>query len=342
MTLPTSYGAVLLLSCLAMLCLGSWLNTMKLGGKWRFELYYVDFSIGLMLVVALLALTLGETGNGLSFRDNLLVTGRRQLAFAAAAGGVFNLGNLLMVAAASLAGIAVAATIAVGAGLIVGVVLALVFGTDSSLALMVAGAVVMLSAILIDIRGFTFLAKVMDSEIARNWKHKHRRPPKTGLKSVWLSLAAGVFLGCSYPLAGLSTETELGLRPYAVAFLFGVGVICSTPVLVLLFMNVPVEGRPLPITAYLKAGIMQHLYGLAGGAIFATGVVSFLLATVVQSGESLIDGAGYLIIEASILVAALWGLLYWKEFKAVPSPGKQLMFASLAVIAVAMALIAFA
>jgi len=341
MTLPTTYIGVLIMSLLAMVCWGGWLNTRKIG-NWRFELYYADFAIGLLAIVSLLALTLGETGTGLSFRDNLLVTGRRQLAYAFVAGGVFNLGNLLLVGAVSVAGVAVSYPIAAGIGLIVGIVWSIVLGTDSSVTILVAGAIVLLIGILINVRGHGLLAKVMDATVARNWKSKHRRPPKTGLKAIWLGIASGVILGCSYPLTTMSTATELGLRPYSVAFLFGVGVLCSTPVFVLLFMNVPVKGKPLPLTAYLKGSVLQHLYGLAGGAIWGLGMVAFLAATVELDGERLIDTAGIAIIAASIPAGGLCGLFCWKEFDEVPPPGRRTMLAAALVLAVGLGLIAYA
>ena len=44
MTLPHSYAAALLLTILSMICWGSWANMQKLAGKWRFELYYFDYT----------------------------------------------------------------------------------------------------------------------------------------------------------------------------------------------------------------------------------------------------------------------------------------------------------
>jgi glucose uptake protein len=48
MTLPTTYVAALLM-ILSMLCWGSWANTQKLAGKWRFELYSYHLTVGVAL-----------------------------------------------------------------------------------------------------------------------------------------------------------------------------------------------------------------------------------------------------------------------------------------------------
>jgi len=342
MTLPTTYAAAILLTCLAMVCWGSWVNTTKLAGKWRFELFYVDFSVGLLAMVSLLALTLGETGEGLSFRDNLLITGRRQLAFGFAAGAVFNLANMLLVAAMSVAGIAVAYPVAVGLGLAVGITWSCVLGTQSSVLFLATGAAVLLIGIFVLIRAYMLRVEVEDAAMARQWKSKHRRPPRAGLKAIWLSVASGVLMGSCFPLVDLARETDLGLRPYSVAFLFGVGIICSTPFLDLLFMNVPVQGKPLRVTAYLKGSLRQHLAGFSGGAIWAVGAVAFLAATGGSDGEGATDALGYAIVEAAVLAAALWGLFYWREFKDAPRQSQRLMVVMLAVFAVGLSLIAFA
>ena len=119
--IPSSSTSVLALLAVALLCWGTWGNTQKAAGKWRFELYYFDFALGTILIALLAALTLGSMGDGFSFEDNLAISGKRQMAMAAGAGLIFNLGNMLLAAAVSLAGMAVAFPLAMGMALVVSV-----------------------------------------------------------------------------------------------------------------------------------------------------------------------------------------------------------------------------
>src|SRR3954469_3526409 len=108
MILPTTYLAALLLSFMSMICWGSWANTFKLTRNWRFELFYFDYSFGVVLAALIAALTFGTLGDGLSFFDNLQITGKKHMALAFLAGCIFNLANMLLVAAISIAGLSVA------------------------------------------------------------------------------------------------------------------------------------------------------------------------------------------------------------------------------------------
>src|SRR5438094_1206320 len=100
MTLPQTYVATLLLTILTMLCWGSWANTFKLAGQWRFELFYYDYAVGVLIMATIGALTFGSLGDSsLTFVDNLMVAGNRKIAYGLAAGVIFNLANMLLVAA---------------------------------------------------------------------------------------------------------------------------------------------------------------------------------------------------------------------------------------------------
>src|ERR1700683_302457 len=101
MILPTTYLAALLLSIVSMICWGSWANTQKLVGKWRFELFYYDYSLGVLLAAIVAAHTFGSLGSGISVSENLHSASLRSVAYALAGGTVFNLANMLLVAAIS-------------------------------------------------------------------------------------------------------------------------------------------------------------------------------------------------------------------------------------------------
>src|SRR5260370_41415033 len=120
MLIPETYASALLLTILSMICWGSWANTFKLSGKWRFELFYYDYSLGVLLAALLAAYSFGSMGSELSFSDNMLVAGKRNMAWALAAGTVFNLANMLLVAAISVAGMAGAFPLGIRLGVVVG------------------------------------------------------------------------------------------------------------------------------------------------------------------------------------------------------------------------------
>src|SRR5277367_3713030 len=109
MILPASQGATLALLVISLICWGSWANTWKLADKWRFELYYYDFALGFALLAVVAAFTAGSFNSSeLTFQENFLITGYRNMAYVVAAGLIFNLGNMLLAAAISLSGMAVA------------------------------------------------------------------------------------------------------------------------------------------------------------------------------------------------------------------------------------------
>ena len=105
MILPASQAATFALLVISLICWGSWANTLKLAGKWRFELYYYDFALGFAVLAVVAAFTGGFLNPGeLTFQDNFLITGYRNMAYVIAAGIVFNLGNMLLAATISTAG----------------------------------------------------------------------------------------------------------------------------------------------------------------------------------------------------------------------------------------------
>ena len=78
MILPHTYIATLLVLFFSMLCWGSWANTQKMSGKWRFELFYFDYAFGVLLTAVICAFTLGSLGyDGFSFLDDLMNAGKR-------------------------------------------------------------------------------------------------------------------------------------------------------------------------------------------------------------------------------------------------------------------------
>src|SRR5882724_6218906 len=123
MMLPTTYLGALFLRVFSMLCWGSWANTQKLTGKWRYELYYYDYALGVVVCAVIAAFTFGSLNSAeLTFSDNFLISSYRKMAWGFFAGCVFNLANMMLVAGISVAGLSVAFPVGIGLALVIGVV----------------------------------------------------------------------------------------------------------------------------------------------------------------------------------------------------------------------------
>ncbi len=174
MLIPQTYAGALILIILSMICWGSWANTFKLAGKWRFELFYYDYSLGVLLAAIIAAYTFGSMGDELSFSDNMIVAGKRNMAYALAGGVVFNLANMLLVAAISVAGLAVAFPIGIGLALVVGVVWNYFLNPQGNPILLTAGVVLVVGAIIVDALAYATHAGGAKTK----GKGKPQSPPK--------------------------------------------------------------------------------------------------------------------------------------------------------------------
>lgn len=354
--IPTTYAVTLLLMVVSMLCWGSWANTMKMAGKWRFELYYFDYVIGVMLSAAVAAFTFGSVETAVPgsdqilfpFLDNLLITGKRQIALAMAGGVVFNLANLLLVAAISVAGLAVAFPVGIGLALIEGAVLNYVIRPAGHPVLVFGGVGLVLLAIIMTSLAYAALSRQRAAEHApepsekarRQGRHAARKP--SPWKGIGLSLAAGVLMGLFYPLVEMSKQGDLGLGPYAAAFCFAVGVLVSTPVFNLFFMNLPVEGDPVSFRDYLSGTSRQHALGVLGGIIWSIGTISNFVAASAPKSVNVGPAVSYAMGQGATLVSTLWGLLLWKEFAGAGAGVKARIWLMLALYAAGLGLLSVA
>jgi glucose uptake protein len=329
--IPSTPSFVILTLVLSLLCWGTWANTQKAAGKWRFELYYLDFALGMLLFALLSAFSLGAMGDGFSFEDNLAITGKRQMALAAASGVIFNLGHMLLAGATSLAGLAVAFPLAIGMAMVVSLVWNLVLNPAGSMGVQVGGIVVMLAAV-----AATALAhRGQKLDVAKG------KRPDTGLKGTLLAVFGGVFLGLYSPTLSQSRAGDIGLAPYGALVFFSVGVVFSTLLYSLYFMNLPVQGEAVPLKHYWKKPHSQHVWGLAGGALWSMGALALFTAGAAPK-EALAGPAVTLAIQyGSGLLAALCGLLVWKEFAAAPGAVRVKLFLGLALFLAALLISAF-
>src|SRR5580704_18311775 len=206
MILPTTYLGALLLSIVSMICWGSWANTQKLAGKWRFELFYYDFSIGVLLCAVIAAYTLGSwRSEDLSFSDNLLIAAKRQMAYAAGAGMVFNLANMLLVAAISVSGLAVAFPVGIGLALVIGVLWNYLLNPQGNPLLLFGGAGLVVAAIIVDAFCFSMYldAKEQAAQKALTPDPRAKGRPKKRMgaaRGIVLSVVAGILMGMFYPM----------------------------------------------------------------------------------------------------------------------------------------------
>ena len=315
MILPQSYPAVLFVMVLSLLCLGSWASLFKFAGKWRFELFYLDFAIGLFLASVILAFTVGNIGyDGFNFLDDLQHAGKRQWMYVFLAGLIFNFGNMLLMGAVSMAGLAVAFPMGMGVALVVGSGLGIASRPEANATLLGLGCVLMLASIAVNAVSYRIMGEERHEAAARAGKAKStRRPSPT--KGIVLALASGLAIGGFTPLVERARQGDLGLGPYALGFVFAFGVFFSTFVFDIFFMNLPVEGDPVEFGWYFSGGLKQHLSGFAAGFIWYTGMVAAWVCTSVPEALQGAPLPRFLLAQGSPVLAALWGIVVFREFK---------------------------
>jgi len=348
MALPTTYWAALGLLIISMLSWGSWANTQKLTGKWRFELYYYDFSFGLALCALIAAFTLGNLlPKELTFEDNFLIAAKRQMAWAFAGGLVFNLANMLLVAAISVSGMAVAFPIGIGLALVIGVVGNYALNPQGNPILLFGGALLVVVAILVNAFAYSAYAEAQQDERKKalriDPRAKTRGPAPTGAaRGILLSVVAGLLMGAFYPLVEMGREGDGGVSPYGLALLFAGGVLISTFFYVPFFLTFPVDGVSIEVNQYFKATRKQHVLGLLGGILWMVGGLSNFLAASTPSTVQVGPAVAYALGQGSTLVSALWGLIVWKEFKGASDRVKMLIAVMLVLFISGLAMISLA
>jgi glucose uptake protein len=290
-----------------MLCWGSWANTQKLATKeWRFQLFYWDYSIGVLLFTVILALTMGSIGTmGRSFIADIQQADSASIGWAMLGGVVFNLANILLVVAIDIAGMAVAFPVGIGLALVLGVFYNyLPAPAEYKAPILFIGVACIAVAIVVNALAYRKLST----------------DQKTTKFGVVISVLCGIIMSLFFflvtmAIAGNMNTPEAGkLTPYTALVFFSLGLFVSNFVFNTIAMKWTVSGEKVAIKDYFTKGNPRlHLVGILGGMIWGIGMSLSMIAGT-KAGFAISYGLG----QGATLVAAFWGVFIWKEFKTAP------------------------
>ncbi len=325
MFIPSAYSVALLMMILSMICWGSWANTQKLCKNWRFELFYWDYVWGILLISVLMAFTLGRTvpSSPDSFWANLDAADGHHLLLAFLGGVVFNIANILLVAAIAIAGLAVAFPIGIGLALVIGSVLNYIITPKGNPLLLFGGIILVCVAIVLDALAYRKLAKDLT----------------VSTKGIVISLLAGLGMGLFYPFVAKALTGENHLEPYSVGFVFALGVVACTLPLNYILMRKPVSGPPVSSGDYLKGTGRWHYWGILGGMVWGVGTTFNFVASYAQMVG---PATSYALGQGATMVSAVWGVFVWKEFAGADASAKRLLAFMFAFFVVGLACVALA
>lgn len=299
-----SYPIAVVMCIITMFCWGSWANTQKLADskEWRFQLFYWDYCIGVLLLTLLFAFTLGSMGStGRGFLEDLGQASGMALLWAFLGGVVFNLANILLVAAIDIAGMAVAFPVGIGLALVIGVGVNYVNEPGGNPLILFVGVACVMAAIVLDSLAYRKVSSA-----------------KTTTLGITLSIACGVIMAFFFYLVRKSMvpADESGkLTSYTALVLFGLGLFLSSFVFNVALMLKPLVGDPIALSDYFSKGNFRlHAVGILGGAIWGVGM-SFSIIASDAASPAIAYGLG----QGATMVAAIWGVFIWREFQGAPA-----------------------
>ena len=308
-----NYALAVAFCVVTMLCWGSWGNTQKLAGKtWRYELFYWDYVVGVVLFALASGLTAGSFGGGeWSFLANLRQASAANLGSAFLGGIVFNAANILLAAAISIAGMSVAFPVGIGLALVLGVVVNYVGAPKGDPVMLFGGVALIVAAILCN--AYAYKIKASQSSQAS-------QSTRIG-KGIALSVVCGVLMAFFYRFIARTMDMDFSaaapkagmMTPYSAFFVFALGIFASNFVFNAIAMRHPVSGAPITEREYFRGGIAIHLVGVLGGLVWGLGNGISLVAAG-KAGAAISYGLG----QGATLVSALWGILVWREFRGAP------------------------
>jgi glucose uptake protein len=300
---PHSLAIALSMMITSAICWGSWANTYKGVKNYRFELFYWDYAVGIFLVSLILALTMGSMGHDSdSFLNNVHSADTTNIVSTMVGGAIFNLANLLLVAAIDMAGLAIAFPVSIGIALVVGVISSYALQPKGNAALLAAGVVCAFIAVVLDGKAYGSLA-IAGRSVSK--------------KSIVTCVVSGVLMGLWAPFATHAMSHGNTLGPYSIAVFLTLGALLSCAIWNVYFMKHPLVGDPVSFAGFFSGPISGHALGLLGGFIWGIGMV-FNLVAASFTGVAI----SYAIGQSAPMVAALWGVLAWKEFAGAPGKAK--------------------
>jgi glucose uptake protein len=303
------------------ICWGSWANTYKGVKNYRFELFYWDYAVGIFLISLILAFTMGSTGHDASsFLNNVHSADTNNIVSTMIGGAIFNLANLLLVAAIDMAGLAIAFPVSIGIALVVGVISSYILQPKGNAALLAVGVICALIAVVLDGKAYGSLA-IAGRSVSK--------------KSIITCIVSGVLMGLWAPFVARAMTNGNTLGPYSIAVFLTLGALLSCLIWNVYFMKHPLVGEPVGFSGFFSAPASGHALGLLGGFIWGTGMV-FNLVAANFTGVAI----SYAIGQSAPMVAALWGVLAWNEFAGAGSKAKtylvlMFVFYCLAILLVA-------
>lgn len=300
------YSTAIIFCVVTMLCWGSWANTQKLAASnWRFELFYWDYVIGILLMSFVFAITLGSIGSGgRSFFDDVQQASTGNLGSALLGGIIFNAANILLCAAIAIAGMSVAFPVGIGLALVLGVLVNYFDNPIGSALLIFSGVALITVAILLN---------------AYAYRRMGAQTKNVSMRGLVISVIAGLLMGFFYKYVAASmfgnfNEPEPGkLSPYTAVVFFSIGIFLSNFIFNTILMKKPFVGAPVGYAEYFRGGFKNHVMGILGGMIWCVGM-SFSIIASGKAGTAISYGLG----QGATVVAAIWGIYIWKEFRNAP------------------------
>ena len=305
MYIVSSYMVAVALCIVTMLCWGSWGNTQKLAGKsWRYELFYWDYVIGILLFSIIMAFTLGSFGElGRPFLKDIAQIDPSNVLSAFLGGVIFNASNILLSASMSIAGMAVAFPVGVGLALVLGVFINYFSAPKGDPDMLFIGVALIIAAIICN-------------GIAAGKNSKAQKNPNAK-KGIILSVVAGVLMSFFYRFVAASMDMEnfeypaAGMAtPYTAFVIFAVGIFVSNFLFNTYAMKHPFAGGSTTYKQYFDSKLSIHFVGLLGGLIWALGTIFSYIAAG-KAGAAI----SYALGQGAPMIAAIWGIFIWKEFK---------------------------
>ncbi len=324
------YTTAVLFCIITMLCWGSWANTQKLAAKsWRFELFYWDYVIGILILSLVFAFTLGSMGCiGRPFLEDMRQASSASLRSAIVGGVIFNAANILLCAAIAIAGMSVAFPVGIGLALVIGVVVNYIDQPIGNSTWLFIGVALITMAISLN---------------AYAYRKSSAGDTKVSGKGLMLSILAGILMGYFYKYVAASMVTDFSLpengklTPYTAVVMFSTGILLSNFIFNTMLMRKPFAGMPVSFNDYFKGGLKDHVTGILGGMIWCIGM-SFSIIASGQAGTAISYGLG----QGATVVAAVWGIYIWKEFISASSLVKIILNIMLLIYVIGLGMIIYA